>query len=84
MHCICCGGGALFLSKPPPRTPIDIDCATPPRSAAWGDFSAPRSPPRTVRRRALALGLRGVLQICAKYPNLAQPGTPGCSAPWAR
>lgn len=33
------------------------------------------------RRRALALGSRGVLQICAKYPNLAQPRRAGAVRP---
>ena len=53
-----------------------IDCATP-QVSRLGGFSAPRSPPRMGRRRALALGSRGVLQICAKYPNLAQPRRAG-------
>lgn len=66
MLCICCGGGTLFLSKPPQRTPIDIDCATP-QVSRLGGFCGPRSPPLMGRRRALALGSRGVLPISPNF-----------------
>lgn len=67
MPCASAAGAVQSPSASSPRERLTtIDCV-PPQVSRLGGFSAPRSPPRMGRRRALALGSRGVLPVSLNF-----------------